>query len=79
MEENIFDIAFTSKGQQYEGWVNPSDKLDDKGKPISFHVVLNGTSFGYLSFNNCKWNINEERPKELVDAVAKAIEKRYSL
>ncbi len=46
MEDNIFDISFDSNGKKYAGWVNPSDKLSEDGKPISFHVVLNETSFG---------------------------------
>jgi hypothetical protein len=79
MEDDIFDIEFTSSDVQYKGWVNPSGKRDDKGQPVSFHVVLNDTSFGYLSFNDCKWSINEDRPSELVNAVGKEIEKQYSL
>jgi hypothetical protein len=77
MEDNIFDIGFEYEGQVFKGWVNPSDKLDDKGRPISFHVVLNDTSFGYLSFSQCNWTINEERPDGLVRAVGQEIEKYY--
>ena len=79
MEDNIFDISFEEDGQKYTGWVNPSGKLDDKGKPLSFHVTLNHTFFGHLSFNNCKWIVNEERPEELVKKVGKAIEEFYQL
>jgi hypothetical protein len=79
MEEKIFDISFESDGNKYTGWVNPSDKTDANGKPVSFHVVLNGVSFGYLSLNDCQWTINEDRPPSLVRAVAHEIEKRYEL
>ncbi|MET0634870.1 MAG: hypothetical protein ABWZ25_02515 [Chitinophagaceae bacterium] len=79
MEDKIFDIRFTSGGVDYQGWVNPSEKTDKNGKPSSFHVVLNGVSFGYLSFNDCKWSINEERPVPLIEAAGKAIEKHYEL
>jgi hypothetical protein len=79
MEDNIFDISFENDGKKYTGWVNPSDKLDEKGKPVSFHVVLNNVSFGYLSLNNCKWTINEDRPSSLVEAVGQEIEKQYKL
>jgi len=54
-EEKIFDISFQSDGRQYKGWVNPSDKLNDKGLPSSFHVVLNEVSFGYLSVSTIKF------------------------
>ena len=79
MEENIFDIDFTCEGKEYKGWVNPSAKLDKSGKPVSFHVVLDGVHFGYLSFQNCSWSSNEDRPSALVDAAGKEIEKHYSL
>jgi hypothetical protein len=79
MKEKIFDITFQNNGRQYKGWVNPSDKMDENGKPLSFHVVLDNVSFGYLSFNNCKWSINEERPSSLVEAVGRKIEKHYQL
>jgi hypothetical protein len=78
MEDNIFDINFEEDGKQYKGWVNPSDKLNDSGTPVSFHVVLNDTSFGYLSFRDCLWMVNEQRPAELVQSVGKQIEKHYS-
>lgn len=78
-EEDIFDISFECDGQRYTGWVNPSDKLNNEGKPVSFHVVLNETSFGYLSYNNCKWSVNEERPPALTEAVGAEIEKHYQL
>ena len=79
MEDNIFDISFESDGKTYKGWVNPSEKLNESGTPASYHVVLNETSFGYLSFNNCKWTVNEERPSALVNLAGKEIEKHYRL
>ncbi|MCG2617019.1 hypothetical protein LZZ85_22175 [Terrimonas sp. NA20] len=79
MEENIFDIRFDYEGKNYEGWVNPSEKLNDSGKPVSFHVVLDGVHFGYLSFQNSSWSVNENRPEGLVLATGKEIEKYYSV
>ncbi len=79
MKEKIFDIAFEADGKKYTGWVNPSDKLNEAGLPVSYHVVLNNVSFGYLSFNDCKWTINEERPASLVKLAGLEIEKQYKL
>jgi hypothetical protein len=79
MEDSIFDIIFEQEGKQYKGWVNPSEKLNDSGTPVSYHVVLNDVSFGHLSFRECVWMINEERPKDLVQSVGKQIEKHYRL
>jgi hypothetical protein len=79
MEENIFDISFEQDGKKYKGWVNPSDKMNETGNPVSYHVVLNDVSFGYLSFNNCKWTVNEQRSEEMVNAAGKEIEKHYKL
>jgi hypothetical protein len=79
MEEKIFDISFENAEKQYIGWVNPSEKLDPDGKPVSFHVVLNNIFFGELSLSHCQWNINESRPHQLVEAVGKEIEKYYKL
>jgi hypothetical protein len=78
-ENNIFDIAFEMDGTKYTGWVNPSDKVNDSGMPTSFHVVLNETSFGYLSYNNNEWTVNEDRPEELKKRVGKEIEKHYAV
>ena len=79
MEDKIFDIAFETNGRQYKGWVNPSEKINDNGAPASFHVVVENTSFGYLSLHNCKWTVNEQRPAELVEAIGKEIERKYRL
>lgn len=78
-ENDIFDISFELDGTKYTGWVNPSDKLNDSGMPASFHVVLNETSFGYLSCNNQVWTMNEDRPEGLVRQVGKEIEKHYAM
>jgi hypothetical protein len=79
MKDKIFDIAFENDGRQYKGWVNPSDKMNDEGQPVSFHVVLQDESFGYLSLHDCKWTVNEQRPAELVEAIGREIEKKYKL
>lgn len=79
MEDNIFDISFQQGGKNYTGWVNPSDKLSDSGRPISFHVVLNDISFGYLSYNNYKWSVNEDRLEDLVQIVGEQIEKYFTM
>ncbi len=74
MEDNIFDISFDYNGLHYKGWANPSEKTNDDGVPVSFHVVLNDISFGHLSFSQGKWIVNEDRPDELVQIVGKHIE-----
>ena len=79
MEDNIFDISFEADNTVYKGWVNPSEKVDEKGTPVSFHVVLNEVAFGYLSYKDCKWMINEDRPEKLVKLAGKEIEKHYQL
>lgn len=79
MDEKIFDIAFEFDNVAYKGWVNPSDELNDTGVPVSFHVVLNDTSFGYLAFKDCRWSINEQRSAGMVKLVGKQIEKHFQL
>ena len=79
MEDNIFDIEVDYDNKQLKGWVNPSEKQNDAGIPVSFHVVLNDTSFGHLSLVDCKWLVNEERPAELVRKIGKEIEKHYQI
>jgi hypothetical protein len=78
MEDNIFDIEFEAEGKLYKGWVHPSIKLTPEGKPVSFHVVINHTSFGYLSYKNPRWHVNEDRPPELVQIIGEQIEKHYT-
>jgi hypothetical protein len=77
MEDKIFDITFEFDSKEYKGWVNPSDDLNDSGTPVSFHVVLDDTSFGYLSYKDCKWMVNEQRPEGLIKQIGKQIEKHY--
>jgi hypothetical protein len=79
MNHEIFDISFEKGGRKYSGWVNPSDKIVGGAKRTIFHVVLDGVSFGYLSFKDCKWTINEDRPMSLIEAVSREIEKHYQL
>jgi len=79
MEHEIFDISFYRGGKKYSGWVNPTAERDGRGKPVSFHVVLDGVSFGYLSLIECKWKVNEDRPAALVEAVGHEIERHYQL
>ena len=79
MEDKIFDISFEFDNRKYSGWVNPSEEVNVSGAPVSFHVVLDDTSFGYVSFRDCKWMVNEERPEGLVKQVGKQIEKHYQL
>ncbi len=79
MTDQIFDISFEFNEKKYKGFVNPSDKTSESGIPLSFHVVLNEVSFGDLSFDQCKWVINEKRPAGLVSLVGKQIEKHYQL
>jgi hypothetical protein len=78
-EDKIFDIAVECDGTIYKGWANPSVKLNDEGFPASFHVVLNETSFGYLSFSSGKWSADQQRPAELVDAVGEQIQQHYKI
>jgi hypothetical protein len=76
-EEKIFDIEVQNDGTAYTGWVNPSDKLNEDGFPVSFHVVLNQTSLGHLSLNNGVWSADEQRPAALVEAVGEQIARHY--
>jgi hypothetical protein len=78
MADNIFDISFDYEDISYSGWVNPSDDLNDSGKPVSFHVVLNGVSFGYLFYHDAGWHVNERRPRGLVECAGTAIEQYYN-
>ena len=76
-EDKIFDIEVQNDGTAYTGWVNPSDKLNEDGFPVSFHVVLNQTSFGHLSLNNGVWSADEQRPAALVEALGEQIARHY--
>ena len=78
-EEKIFDIEVEADGTNYRGWVNPSEKLNDDGFPVSFHVVLNETSLAYLSLNNGHWSADEQRPAPLVKAAGEQIARHYQM
>ena len=78
-DEKIFDIEVETDGTIYRGWVNPSEKLNDDGFPVSFHVVLNQVSLGYLSMNNGQWTVDEQRPAELVEAAGAQIAQHYKI
>lgn len=77
MESEIFDIRLACDGIDYDGWVNPSDKVNNNGMPSSFHVVLNHISFGYLSLSNDTWKADKQRPQKLVTAIGEQIGKYY--
>jgi len=76
-EEKIFEIEVETDGTKYTGWVNPSDKLNGDGFPVSFHVVLDQTSLGHLSLNNGTWSADEQRPAGLVKVVGEQIARHY--
>jgi hypothetical protein len=76
-EDKIFDIEFDCDGKHYKGWVNPSEEINDKGLPVSFHVVLDNVSFGHLSYSNGNWSSDEQRPAALVEAVGKELQQRF--
>ena len=78
-DEKIFEIELETEGTIYSDRVNPFEKLKDDGFAVSFHVVLNKVSLGYLSMNNGKWIVDEQRPAELVEAVGKEIAQHYRL
>jgi hypothetical protein len=77
MSHEPIDIALDFDGIHYAGWATPSDKYHENGWPKSFHVVLNETFFGNLSFDNDTWLVDEQRPDELVDKVGTAIKSKY--
>ena len=76
-EEKIFDIEFECGGKHYKGWVNPSDEINEQEFPVSFHVVLDNVSFGYLSFANGTWSSDEQRPAALVESIGQELQQRY--
>lgn len=76
MHEPI-DIALDFDGMHYAGWATPSDHLHENGWPKSFHVVLNETFFGNVSFDNGKWLVDEQRPDGMADVVGAAIQSKY--
>jgi hypothetical protein len=79
MKNYQFEIRFKINTQVYCARICPSSELKDDGLPISFHVMLNDVPFGYMAFDGDHWTVNQPRPKYLVDAVGKQIEKKYLL
>lgn len=79
MEDRIFDISFQLDGVDYSGWVNPDDENMGPSNWPAFHVVLNGASFGNLYYKDCRWEVNEERPVQITEAVGREIEKHFQL
>ena len=77
MNEKTFNIAFDFEGIHYEGWVTPSEKTGTDGKPKSFHVILNETMFGNLSFSDDTWTVDEQRPEDLTNEVGKYIQSAW--
>lgn len=77
MNDKTFNIVLDYEGTHYEGWVTPSDKKGTDGKPKSFHVVLNETMFGNLSFSNNNWTVDEQRPEGLTNEVGKYIQSAW--
>jgi hypothetical protein len=76
MSEPI-DISLDFNGMHYTGWATPSESGNDNGWPKSFHVVLNETMFGNVSYNDGKWTVDEWRPEGMADAVGAAIQSKY--
>lgn len=72
-EEKTFDIEFQHDRKNYKGWVIPSGKKNDSGKPVSYHVVLNEVFFGNLTRHNNTWEIDTQRENGLVQAVGEMI------
>ena len=79
MQDKKFDISFEFDGRSYSGWVSPTKELNEKGQPTTFLVELNGQPMGEISFSNCKWLGNDERPAGLIKLVGKQIEKHFQL
>lgn len=77
MNDKTFDIAFDYEGVHYTGWVTPSERVQADGQPGSYHVVLNDTLFGNVSFNNDQWTVDQQRPAGLVAEVGRIIQSRW--
>ncbi len=68
MEKVSIPISFSHEGTTYKGWATPSDHVHPDGMPSSYHVVLNETFFGDMSYHDGHWLISEQRPASLVKA-----------
>jgi hypothetical protein len=75
MEKTSISLEFESGGSVYKGWATPSDRLHDDGLPASYVIVLNEVFFGDMSKANGKWVLDEQRPHELITAVAECLSK----
>jgi hypothetical protein len=76
-EDNLLDIELNFEGKHYTGWIRPAEKLNNDGKPVSYHVVLDKVFFGNLSHTGHNWTSDEPRPESLIQAVGNAIEKYF--
>jgi hypothetical protein len=77
MNNEPIDIALDFDGIHYSGWATPAEKHHENGWPKSFHVVLNETFFGNVSFDDGKWLVDEQRPDGMANAVGAAIQSKY--
>ena len=72
MEQDYYTIQFDHDGIHYDGRVTP-ETTSHHESPGSWHVVLNEVFFGYVSKQGAHWNVSEQRPQELVQAVGQQI------
>jgi hypothetical protein len=73
MEKVSIPLSFSHADIIYEGWATPSDHQHPDGMASSYHVVLNETFFGDMSYQDGHWTISEQRPADLVAATGKAL------
>jgi hypothetical protein len=77
MDNDYIPADFSHDGKHYTGRISPERK---QGEISSWHVVLNETFFGYLSHDGSEWQVTEQRPNALVQAIGKYInENRHHL
>jgi hypothetical protein len=77
MNKTTFDIAFDYEGVHYTGWATPADHVQADGQPASYHVVLNDTFFGNVSYHDDHWMVDQQRPAGLVAEVGRIIQSRW--
>ncbi len=73
MEKYSVLIAFDYDQVNYRGWATPAETHHAYALAKSYHVVLNGTFFGEMSYADGHWTVSEQRPKPLVAATGSAI------
>lgn len=73
MEIALLPLDLQYAGMTYDGWVTPSGDLYPDGDSSCYHVFLNGSFFGDMSFLEGRWLISERRPGELTTAVGNAL------